>query len=280
MPSFIKPPARPLVKISIQSFARLLAQSSVQCAVALLTSSPLMALAQAAVPVAAPPPPPPKWNGDISLGYVDSSGNSRASSLNLKADLEYKSNPWDNMASASAYKADSDGVNTDEKYSLGDKLSYNLDPKQYVFGQANVDYDHYGPITQRYASSVGYGRHFISTPTQTFDLDLGVGGDRQREQGAASFQSEAIATLDGLYVWKFSPNSQFKQTLRTSFGAHNTFIDPISELKLTVIKNFFASIDYEFRYNSETAAGTLHTDRIATINVGYNFGKPPAAPAP
>jgi len=266
----IKSPAKSPGKPAVNSFLP---------AIALLALSSFIKLAQAEVPVATTPPPPPKWSGDISLGYVDSSGNSRASSLNLKADLEYKSDPWDNLATASAYKADSDGVNTDEKYSLGDRLSYNLDPSQYLFGQGNYDYDHYGPITQRYAGSVGYGRHFIKTPAQTFDLDVGVGGDRQREQGAESFQSEAIATLDGLYIWKFSPNSQFKQTLRTSFGAHNTFIDPISELKLTVIKNFFASIDYEFRYNSETSAGTLHTDRIATINIGYNFGKPPAAPA-
>ena len=234
------------------------------------------------VPKPAPPPPtpPPHWSGDFSAGYVKSSGNSSASTLNVKFDVDYKSDPWDNLLTGSAFRASSQGVNTDEKYSIGDKLLYNLNPDSYVFGQVNFDDDHYGPIAERLSGSTGYGRHILKSATQTLDMDLDVGADHTRDQGAGHFRSSVIGTFDASYLWKISGNSQFKQTLRTEFGPHNTFIDPVTELKLTIIANFFAALDYELRYNTETPAGTYHSDQITSINIGYAFGKPPTATPP
>lgn len=224
-----------------------------------------------AIPVA--PPPAPVWSGDLAAGYVKSSGNANASTLNLKFDLDWKSAPWENLLIGSAYKANSNGDNTDEKYSIGDKLLFNLNPDDYVFGQVNYDDDRFGAIAERYSGSTGYGRHLLKSSTQTLDLDVGLGASRTREQDATAFESDMIGTFGATYVWKISAGSQFKQTLRTEFGPSNTFINPVSELKLTIINSLFAALGYEVRYNTETPAQTYHTDQITTINVGYTFGK-------
>lgn len=220
------------------------------------------------------PAPPPKWSGDLSIGYVRSNGNATASTLNGKFDLEYKSDPWDNVLSGTAFRATSLGLTTDEKYSLADKLLYNFDPKNYLFGQGNADRDRFGAIAQRYSASAGYGRHLINSATQTLDVDLGGGVAHSREQHANHFQTDPIGTFDLAWLWHFAPGSQFKQTLRTEFAANNTYVNPISELKLTLIKNFFVALGYELRYNTVTPAGTQHTDQITTINIGYAFGNP------
>ncbi|MDB5986441.1 MAG: hypothetical protein JWR16_1494 [Nevskia sp.] len=242
---------------------------------------PLPIESTAPAPSTAPPSaPPPIWSGDLAAGYVKSSGNANASTLNVKFDLDWKSDPWENLLSGSAYKANSNGDSTDEKYSIGNKLLFNLNPDDYLFGQVNYDDDRFGAITERYSGSAGYGRHLLHTPTQTLDMDLGLGANRTREQDAHRFKSDVIGTFDATYIWKISANSQFKQTLRTEFGPSNTYVNPISELKLTIIKNFFAALGYEVRYNSDTPAGTHHTDQITTINVGYTFGKQPTTAPP
>jgi len=267
--------------------------NAIKLSACLLGLGPLLAFAQddtvpPAVPAAAAPEapaqppvaPPPAWSGDLAAGYVKSSGNANASTLNVKFDLDWKSAPWENLLTGSAYKANSNGDSTDEKYSIGNKLLFNLNPDDYVFGQVNYDNDHFGAITERYSGSAGYGRHLLRTPTQTLDLDLGVGANRTREQGSEQFESDVIGTFDATYIWKISASSQFKQTLRTEFSPSNTYVNPISELKLTIIRNFFAALGYEIRYNSETPAGTHHTDQITTINVGYSFGKQPTTAPP
>jgi putative salt-induced outer membrane protein len=104
------------------------------------------------------------------------------------------------------------------------------------------------------------------------DLEAGVGANRTRNQGTEDFTSRAVATLGGKYVWKISSSAQFTQTLRTEFASNNTYVNPISELKLTVIGNLFAALNYELRYNTEAPLNTRHTDTISTVNLGYTFG--------
>ena len=50
----------------------------------------------------------------------------------------------------------------------------------------------------------------------------------------------------------------------------------MSELKLVIAGNLFATLGYEVRTNTEVPAGTAKTDTLTSVNLGYSFGKKPS----
>ncbi len=219
-----------------------------------------------------PLPPPSPWKGSIALGYLKTNGNTNSTSLNFKANVDWHVAPWENLFNAQAINSRNSGVSTAESYQAGDQVNYDFTTKNFVFANFNYISDRFAGVVERYAESVGYGRHVFNTPIQSLDLQVGVGANQQRIAGQRNFKNEPIGVFDGTYIWHISDNSQFKQTLHVEGGQDNTFINPVSDLKLTIIGNLYASLDYEVRYNSTAPAGRVHTDTITSVNIGYSFG--------
>lgn len=219
-----------------------------------------------------PLPSPSPWKGSVALGYLKTTGNTDSSSFNFKAGLDWHVEPWENLFSAQAIFAKSGGVSSAESYQAGDQLNYDFTERDYVFGNFNYLNDRFASVVERYSETVGVGRHVLKTPTQKLDLQVGIGANQQREAGQQDLNNQLVGVFDGTYVWTISSNSQFKQTLHVEAGRLNTYINPVSELKLTIVGNLYASLDYEVRYNTTAAPGTVHTDTITSVNIGYNFG--------
>ncbi len=233
------------------------------------------AVAEAA-PEAAPPPPPvvkSPWLGDIAIGVVNTSGNTSTRSVNARGAIEYRRTRWGNRFSALAFSGTRDGLTTDERYSAANKTDYQFDARNYAYTNLAYDNDRFAGVAERYAVTVGYGRHVLTGPVHTLDIETGVGANRTKDQDDI-YETAAIGTLGGKYVWKISPNAEFSQTLRAEAGVTNVYVNPISALKLTIVGNLFATFNHEIRYNSQVPEDTRHVDQISTINLGYSFGTP------
>lgn len=227
----------------------------------------------AAVAATQPPPPPNPWKGDLALGYLRTTGNTSSTTLNFKGNLDWHVEPWENQFNAQATTARSSGTTTAESYQLGDQLTYDFTDTDYLFGNLNYISDRFAGVVERYSESVGYGRHVFNTKVQKLDLAVGLGANEQRESGARNLSTEFIGVFDGNYIWHISDNARFKQTLHIEAGQTNTYINPVSDLKLTIIGNLYASLDYEVRYNTSVPAGSVHTDTITSVNIGYSFNE-------
>jgi putative salt-induced outer membrane protein len=158
---------------------------------------------------------------------------------------------------------------------IGVKTDYQFDFRNYAFGNLAYDNDRFAGIAERYAATVGYGRHVLRNKRHKLDIEIGVGANRTRDQDEI-YETAAIGTLGGKYTWTISPNAEFTQTLRTEGGVTNVYVNPITALKLTIVGNLFATFNHEIRYNTEVPSETRHLDQITTINLGYSFGTPPA----
>ena len=232
------------------------------------------AVAEAAAEAAAPPPAVKSpWLGDIAVGVVNTSGNTSTRSVNARGAIEYRRSHWGNRFSALAFSGTRDGLTTDERYSAANKTDLQFDPRNYAFTNLAYDNDRFAGIAERYAVTVGYGRHVLTGPVHTLDIETGVGANRTKDQDDI-YETAAIGTLGGKYVWKISPNAEFSQTLRAEAGVTNIYVNPITALKLTIVGNLFATFNHEIRYNSQVPEDTRHVDQISTINLGYSFGTP------
>jgi putative salt-induced outer membrane protein len=224
-------------------------------------------------PAAPPPPPPSPWRGDVAIGVVNTSGNTRTRSVNTRGAIEYRHNRWRNRFSALAFSGSREGLTTDERYSAANKTDLQFNERNYAYTNLAYDNDRFAGIAERYAATIGYGRHLLTGPTHTLDIETGVGANRTRDQEDV-YETAAIATFGGKYIWAISPNAEFSQTLRTEAGQTNVYVNPITALKLTIVGNLFATFNHEIRYNSQVPAATRHIDQISTLNLGYSFGTP------
>src|SRR5579885_2672181 len=121
-------------------------------------------------------------NGDVSLGFVRAQGNSNTTTLNAKTNLDYRAAPWEDQFTGTALRGDQSHVTTDEKYSLGNKLTYSFTDVDYTFWSANYDEDRFGGIVRRYSTALGYGRRLIKTDTQLLELEAGLGFNHTHKQ--------------------------------------------------------------------------------------------------
>ncbi|MBA4286348.1 MAG: DUF481 domain-containing protein [Xanthomonadaceae bacterium] len=231
--------------------------------------------AGAEAPAAEVPAPAAKspWLGDLAIGVVNTSGNTRTRSVNVRGALEYRRSRWGNRFSALAFSGTRDGLTTDERYSAANKTDLQFDERNYAYTNIAYDNDRFAGVAERYAVTLGYGRHLLTGPVHTLDIETGVGANRTRDQDDL-YETAAIATFGGKYIWAISPNAEFSQTLRTEAGKTNIYVNPISALKLTIVGNLFATFNHEIRYNSQVPDGLRHVDQISTINLGYTFGTP------
>ncbi len=234
----------------------------------------LIALAATLSPLACLADSP--WSGDASAGYLRSTGNTNSTSLNFKGGLDWKSAPWENQFTTLGAYGSSKGSSTAESYQFDDKLNYDLSPKDYVFTNFDYSNDRFAGVVSRFSESVGYGRHFIKTDMQTLDVDAGIGASQSRDAEARDYDNQLIGVFNVAYLLKFTPTAQYKQTLHIEGGANNTFINPVAELKLSIIGNVFATLAYDWRHNTSVPSGSVHTDTITTVNFGYTFGKKPS----
>lgn len=233
------------------------------CAAALLLSLP----AKAAEPAQG-------FSGEASLGVLATSGNTDTRSVNAKLALDARRGHWKHAGTAAALAAQQDDLTTDERYSLGYKLSYDFNAHDYAFASVSYDNDRFAGIAQRNTEALGYGRRLLTLEKHLLDVEIGAGATQIKQAEPAGRENSVVALLNAKYQWLISGSSQFTQTLKVEHSRTTTFINPVSELKLTVAGNLFATLGYELRHNTEVPAANFKTDTLVSVNLGYGFGKP------
>jgi putative salt-induced outer membrane protein len=214
------------------------------------------------------------FSGEASVGFLNTTGNTRTRSLNSKLSAAYQVGDWTHTGRLTALNAQQDGTTTDERYSAGYKAAWALSETDYLFGSLDYENDRFAGVTERLTEGVGYGRHILRGPTHILDAELGVGATQQKL--ATDERNDSIVGLfNAKYQWKISDTSSFTQSLKVEQSQDNTFINPVSELKLVIAGNLFTTLGYEVRTNTEVPAGTAKTDTLTSVNLGYSFGKKP-----
>jgi putative salt-induced outer membrane protein len=222
---------------------------------------------------AAPKPEGP-WGGEASLGFLDTSGNTDTRSFNGKFALGYLTPQWTHTARLSALGTQTNGTTSDERYTLGYKGTREFEGADYAFGSLDYDNDRFAGVIERLTLGAGYGRHFLKGPVHTLDAELGTGATRQKLADRSTSES-VVGLFSARYLWQISETSGFTQRLKVETSKDNTFVNPVSELKLVIAGKLFTTLGYEVRHNSRVPEGVRKTDRLGSVNLGYSFGKKP-----
>ncbi len=210
--------------------------------------------------------------GEASVGFLNTTGNTQTRTLNARGMVEYKDGAWGHSAHVAALSAQKSKVTSDERYNAGYKATYDFTRRDYLFGSVDYDNDRFAGIIERTTEAVGYGRRLLTLEKHKLDAEIGAGLTQQK-LSTRQTENSAVGLFNAKYQWLISPTSTFSQTLKVEKSKNNTFINPVSALKLVITGQLFTTLSYEVRTNTEVPAGTHKTDTLSSINLGYSFGK-------
>ncbi|NKF23912.1 DUF481 domain-containing protein [Solimonas marina] len=214
------------------------------------------------------------WSGDISVGYLATTGNSDTSSLNSKFSLVYAQSKWKNTLAASAVNTYADHVSSAENYQAADQLEYNFSTRDYAFASVDWLKDRFASIREQTSETTGYGRHILIGPRHFLDGEVGIGARQQETNDDPRQHDDDFIGRGALkYRWAITDTTSFSQSLKVETGASNTYTESITALKLQIVGNLFTNLSYTVRNNSKAADDTEKTDTEAAVTVSYQFGK-------
>jgi hypothetical protein len=104
------------------------------------------------------------WSGDLSLGYLSTSGNTDTTNYKTSFGIGYTRNDWEHRFKASSNGAVDTDETTAESYQMGWRSTYNFTEKDFAFGTVDWRKDRFAGVTEQLSYALNYGRTVIDTP--------------------------------------------------------------------------------------------------------------------
>lgn len=233
---------------------------------------------------------PKNVEAEVELGVILTSGNTEGSSYKGKLDVTHDLTHWKNNYIFDVfYKEDEivvddttgeeDLVTTAEKYYAVARSGYKVDSKhKEFFVRGEYTDDKFSGFEYQYSISLGYSNRFFTKDNTYLGYSIGPGyqvGKAISDSGDdIDEESSTILFVAMEYVYKFSENAKFKQTIDTNVGTEsdsNTKTKAISSISANINSSLAMKASYTIDYNSEVPADTKHADTQTAITLVYKF---------
>lgn len=212
------------------------------------------------------------WTGSGELGYVQTSGNTDTSALNVALKFMYEKDNWRHTLGATALRSEKDGELDAERYTFGAQTDYKLSERSYIFGALRYDADKFAPYDPVSSISAGYGYTIIDNDAHHLLGEIGVGYRMQEEAVTGEDANEAILRGRVDYIWTISDSTKFANLFLVESGSDNTFMQNDTSLSVAINDKFAVRAAFQWRHNTELPPGAVDdTDTQFTTNLVYNF---------
>ncbi|MDX1554857.1 MAG: DUF481 domain-containing protein [Xanthomonadales bacterium] len=212
------------------------------------------------------------WSGTGEFGYVQTSGNTDTSTLNMALEFIYEKEKWRHRLGATALRSEKDNVTDAERYTFGAQTDYKLTDRSYVFGAlryASDEFEAYDPVM---TLTGGYGYTIIDSGNHFLLGEIGVGYRSQEEALTGVDSDEAIARGRLDYRWAVSDSTEFANLFLVESGSDNTYLQNDTSLGVAINARFAVKVAFQWRHNTDLPPGAVDdTDTQFTTNLVYNF---------
>ncbi len=213
------------------------------------------------------------WKDVAEVSVVSVNGNTKSNTYSAKNTYNYDWTRSGLEITGSALGANSEGDTTAEKYSAGEKFTFNLTEKNYAYERVIWDKDRFSGIQSRIDSSVGLGREVIATAKNNLKFELGAGYvNEDRTRGPVNDFTSGRAY--GKYVRTLSETANFSQDAEY---LHN-FDDPEgfrvnteSALTASVSTHMALKISYVWHHVQTPPIGFGRNDTTTTAALVFNY---------
>jgi putative salt-induced outer membrane protein len=212
------------------------------------------------------------WTGKGEFGFIQTSGNTDTSALNLALDFTYEVEKWRHSLGATALRSEKDDVVDAERYTFGAQSDYKLNDRSYIFGAFRYDTDKFAAYDPVSSLTAGYGYTLIDSGIHYLLGEIGAGYRTQEVALTGASEDEAIARGRLDYRWAISDSTEFANLFLIEAGSDNTYLQNDTSISVAINARFAIKAAFQWRHNTELPVGaTDDTDTQFTTNLVYNF---------
>lgn len=210
------------------------------------------------------------WSGNVSFGYLATSGNTENSNMNGSFEVGYERGKWSHLLDAYAINASVSGDTTAEAYGVGWLSERNFSEVNFLFLRLNYRNDRFSGYPTQFSQTAGYGRRIFDTGAHLLNAEIG-GGARQSERADGVDENDFIVNGRLAYKWQFSETANFTQDFVLEYGEKNTYLESVSALRARLIGQLAMVASYTIKKNSDVPAGIEKTDTFTALTLEYAF---------
>lgn len=209
----------------------------------------------------------------VDLGFVDVSGNTDVTTLNLGEKLAYPSGRWTFSQSAAVIYGQTGGGSTAEQYDAGVRADYALVARISAFAAAGYSRNVFAGIAERWTEGVGLAWRAITAPRDSVRFEAGfvVHQERTAADTRRSFGASRAA-LD--FTHAFGAAAAFTQALEWIASVEESRDQRInSETAITapISRQIALRASYLIRFDNAPEVGKRDTDRVFTTGLQVVF---------
>jgi putative salt-induced outer membrane protein YdiY len=214
-----------------------------------------------------------KWNDQAEVSVVSTNGNSKTTTTSGKNSFEYG---WTRLKlglSAEGLGAKSRNEVTAERYAAGQKLSYKVSPKNYVFEKLLWEKNRFAGIANRWDLSLGAGRELFAFAKDALVAELGFGYINE-ERIASKREDFASGRLYSKYTHLLSDTANFSQDAEYLANFEETDGYRLNtETALTAAISSYFSVKFSYVWNrvNKPAPGFTKNDTTTKFSLIASF---------
>ncbi|OGR73167.1 MAG: hypothetical protein A2089_12555 [Elusimicrobia bacterium GWD2_63_28] len=214
------------------------------------------------------------WKDAAELSYVQTSGNSKTSTLSGKNLFNYD---WGKTAleiAAGGLGTKSRNTVTAEQYNASEKLSFKLTGKNYAFQKTSWDKNRFAGIMDRWDVAVGVGRHILNTTDDNLFAELGGGYVFEDRMPGSDNQSFGSYRAYAKYIRALSPTANVSQdaeylgNLKESDGYR---MNAETALVTSISTHFSLKASHTWKFSNSPGAGFKKTDTMNSLAIIVNY---------
>lgn len=232
-----------------------------------------------------------RLHGQATLGVTLSRGNSDASAISAGLKINRKQGRFEYGLDLNYDRQSTDGSRSTNRFDGEPEVRFNLNDRVFLFTLARYTADQFDGFEYRVVGSAGGGYKFIDTERTKWSAKAGPGvtfekvestadavdappivdtatGERDPELGETNLSLAAFLENDISYAITGSARVENETDILFDTGVD---VRNKTALVLKVTDHWSGQLGYEVRWNSDAPSGTLETDTIARISIGYGF---------
>lgn len=213
------------------------------------------------------------WHFTGNLGYVQTSGNTKLSTINLSDKLTFRPNArWLFTQTAAYIYGYSDSTETANQVLATLRGDYYLNPRLSIYGLAGFERNPFAGIDRRTEQSVGLSWFAVKATRDELQLDAGVGLNQQTSGGVKS--SFGVARLAPRFRHNFSDKTYFEESVELLENLDDTGDlrgSSLTQLVAPVTAGIAIRLSWLMRYDAEPVPGFEKLDTIFTSGLQITF---------
>lgn len=222
-----------------------------------------------------------RWRATIDVAASYSSGNSDSGNFSLNADAVRATTRDRVNAYARSLYGRTEGATTAELLGAGGRYSFNLTPRSFVFGQADLLRDKPANIKLRASGAGGLGYKILDTEANKFEVLAGFGYTRDQYFDATSVAG-SVRSRYGYAEVLLGEESNHRLTDSTTFrqklvvypnlndtGEYRAVFD--TGVAVAINRTMNLTVGFNYRYNSDPGVGVKRGDAVFLTGLAYKL---------